>query len=556
MGQRLDTSSSRPGTGKRPIPLEAHNLRHKKRADHRPLREKPLTVTERGGEKKEEKKKEKEIQGPMSVTAGTKRPRELVRPDVAAAVGLCAQQADLSDRQRQRLADIVVRLGVATSVDDPCMALAHGLGDEWTDAVAWADQFAADEMRRARGPAPVGENGHGGTGDGQALPSPPTSAEWGSLPLEMRAEIARLLVEADPRAAVNLYMTSPDAASAFAGQNHIALGVDGKGALIERRVPLIDYARAAAAFGVADPLDLFLASATCSLKALANWYMVAPHYTGAFAPPGHAATRDPTAVDYADLVSGGLSVGVIDAAPIDRLAEAVRGLGVDRPVTLRDVRAAFTGPVPGSVAEVARQWYDYVRRPSLLCAMHPAPIDDTIVSARFKALGIAAPCVGNTLFDDTVDYGIALPLPAHADDLHMIFAMRLVGPVPPDNAIEWLRPMLDDPDDEIPELEDWIAGRPLDVDADGQNIEDRIQNDNVDGRDALHALLDDMQTAIEPYICRAYFLPSNVVPPFAWLLTGSRALLARRDGRVWLFFQPRSEAIEQALALAATRGAP
>lgn len=487
--------------------------------------------------------------------AGTKRIREAVRPEVAAAVGLCAQQADLSDGQRQRLADIAARLGVAPSSGDPCTALAHRLGSEWTDAVAWADLFAAEEARRARGIAAADNNGRGG--GGQALPPPSlTGADWDSLPLEMRAEVAHILVNADPRAAVDLYMSGPEAARAFAGQTHTALGVDGKGVLTERRVPLIDYARAAAVFGVTNPLDLFLAGATCSLKALTNWYTVARHYVGAFAPPGHAATRDPTAVDYAALVSDGLSIDALDATPINRLAKAVRGLVVDRPATLRDVRAAFVGPVSGGVAEVARQWYDYVRRPSPLCDNPPAAVRDTIVSARFKALGVAAPCVESDLFDRAVDRGIALPVSGHADDLHMAFTMRLVGPVPPANAIEWLRPMLDDPG-EMSELKDWIAGRPLMVDADGQDIEDRIKDkDAVDGEEALHALLDDVQAAIEPYICGAYFAPSYVVPPFAWLLTASRALLGQRDGRAWLFFQPRSQAIEQALALAAAQSAP
>ncbi|AGO81919.1 hypothetical protein pdul_cds_43 [Pandoravirus dulcis] len=492
--------------------------------------------------------------------AGTKRTREAVRPEVAAAMGLCAQQADLSDGQRQRLAAIAVRLGVPPSPGNPCAALAHRLGSEWTDAAAWVDLFAAEEARRTRGPAAVDDDGRGAGNDGggnQTLPSPHlTSADWGSLPLEMRAEIARVLADVDPRAAVDLYMSGPEAARAFAGQTHAALGVDGKGVLIERRVPLIDYARAAAVFGVTDPLDLFLAGATCSLQALANWYTVAPHYAGAFAPPGHAATRDPTATDYADLVSEGLSIDALDATLIDRLAEAARSLAVDRPATLRDVRAAFAGPVPGSVAEVARQWYDYVQRPSTLRDARPVPTRDTIVSARFKALGVAVPRAGVDLFDRAVEHGIALPVPGDADDWDLVSAMRLVGPVPPDNALAWLRPTLDSPD-EIPELEDWIAGRPLMVDADGQDIVDRLKDkDAVDGEEALHALLDDVQAAIEPYVCQAYFAPSHVVPPFAWLLTASRALLAQHDGRVWLFFQPRSQAIEQALALAAAQSAP
>ncbi|BCU03215.1 hypothetical protein [Pandoravirus japonicus] len=490
--------------------------------------------------------------------AGTKRTREAVRPEVAAAMGLCAQQADLSDGQRQRLAAIAVRLGVPPSPGNPCAALAHRLGSEWTDAAAWVDLFAAEEARRTRGPVPADNNGRGG-GNGGGSQTPPlphlASADWGSLPLEMRAEIAHVLVDVDPRAAVDLYMSGPEAARAFAGQTHAALGVDGKGALIERRVPLIDYARAAAVFGVTDPLDLFLAGATCSLKALANWYTVAPRFAGAFAPPGDTATRDPTAVDYADLVGDGLSIDALDATPIDRLAEAMRGLVADRPATLRDMRAALMGPVPGGVAEVARQWYDYVQRPSTPRARRAAPARDAVVSARFKALGVAPPRVESDLFDRAVEHGIALPVPGDADDWDLVSAVRLVGPVPPDNALAWLRPTLDSAD-EIPELEDWIAGRPLMVDADGQDIEDRIKDkDAVDGEEALHALLDDMQAAIEPYICGAYFAPSYVVPPFAWLLTANRAILAQHDGRVWLFFQPRSQAIEQALALAAEQSA-
>ncbi|AGO82700.1 hypothetical protein pdul_cds_579 [Pandoravirus dulcis] len=474
---------------------------------------------------------------------GTKRPREPTRPDVATAVGLCAQWPALSVGQWHRLNEIATRLGAAGSPEGPCGGLARVLGDEWTDALARADLFAAEETRRTRS-VPIAARG---VGAAFPVPTPPpVPTGWADLPLEMQVRIIHMLADRDPRAVLDFYASGPGAARALANESHVVFSVDDQGALVERRVPLLDYARAATAFGVDNALDLFLASAKCWLKALANWYTVAERHEGAFAPPGREATRDPQAVDYADAVDAGLPDDVPEGAPTTGSAG----------ITLRDLRAILVGPVPGSPAEVARQWYDYVRRPSVPRDAPAPPQSTTVVGARFWAMGVGPSRVARTVLDHALDYGIVLPASGDVDDDQLIGAMRLIGSVPRENAYAWLRHLIGVDDDD---LADWIAGRPTALDDEDMDVEDRL-HDYLDGdEDAFDALIDDLDMAVRPYMgagaCQAYLWLPDIVPPFVRLFSASHAAVTRRGGRMWLFWQPRSTAIEQALALAAARDA-
>lgn len=470
---------------------------------------------------------------------GTKRPREPTRPDVATAVGLCTQWPAVSVGQWHRLNEIAARMGAANSPDGPCAGLARVLGDEWTDALARADLFAAEETRRARS-APITARG---VDVGRSVSTPPSvPIGWADLPLEMQVRIVHILADRDPRAVLDFYASGPDAAQALANETHAVFGVDDQGALVERRVPLLNYARAATAFGVDNALDLFLESATCWLKALANWYTVAERHESAFAAPGREAARDPQAVDYAAAVDAGVVDDAVEDE--DEYVVAVERAPTTAPagITLRDLRAIFVGPVPGSPAEVARQWYEYVQRPSVPSDVRPPPQSTTVVGARFENLGVGASRVTRTVLDHALDYGIVLPASGDVDDdQQLIGAMRLIGSVPRENAYGWLRHL--------------IA-----VDDEDMDVEDRL-HDYLDGdEDAFDALMSNLDMSVRPYMgagaCQAYIWLPNIVPPFVRLFSASHAAITRRGGRMWLFWQPRSTAIEQALALAAARDAP
>nr|UMO78643.1 hypothetical protein [Pandoravirus belohorizontensis] len=474
---------------------------------------------------------------------GTKRPREPTRPDVATAVGLCTQGPALSVGQWHRLNEIAARLGAAGSSEGPCGDLARVLGDEWTDALARADIFAADETRRTRS-VPMAAHGVDVGRPVSMPPSVPTG--WADLPLEMQALVVHALADRDPRAVLDFYASGSGAAQALGNETHVVFGVDNEGALVERCVPLLDYARAATAFGVDNALDLFLASATCWLKAMANWYAVAERYESAFAPLGQEATRDPRAVDYAGIVDAGLPDDVAEGTPTTTSAG----------ITLRDLRAILVGPVPGSPAGVARQWYDYVRQPSVPRDVPAPPQSTTVVGARFGLLGVGPSRVARTVLAHALDYGIVLPASGDVDDDRLIGGMRLIGSVPRGNAYEWLHHLIAVDDDD---LADWIAGRPTALDDEDMDVEDRL-HDYLDGdEDAFDALIDNLAMSVRPYMgagaCQAYLWLPNIVPPFVRLFSASHAAVTRRGGRMWLFWQPRSTAIEQALALAAARDA-
>nr|UDO47252.1 hypothetical protein [Pandoravirus massiliensis] len=487
-------------------------------------------------------------QYPMRSATGAKRRMEQVRPEVAAAVGLCASgngnTAVLSERQRQRLDDIAMRLGVTPSPRGTCADLAAALGQEWDLGSESADLFAAQEARAA-GPLPAGP---------QTLPS--LTTEWGDLPLEMQAAIVSQLVERDPRAAVALYATGAVGAEPFARQTHVALAVDDKGALNKVDVPLIEYARLAAAFGETDPLDLFLASATCSLKALAGWYASSDIRPDAKpAPDVQSIVRAPTDTSdaYGSALSEGIANEALDEMPLQQLTWAMDRL-VASP-TMRDARSTLTGPLPGDAASVARQWYGFVTAPSAPAARSYVPTDG--IGVRSQVLRVRPSVVPQTLAATARQRGIPLgvfPEPFNADAFR---EMRLVGTVPPEQVRSWFSPYLADQPRVLKALDAWVAGPRSMRGVASAGLVDTLRNLTRQSPWPLVNAVDTIGEIIPEHVptsggCAAY-LPSALVPGFAWLFTPSRGWLVRYKGQFWLFFQPRSAAIEEALAMAAAR---
>ncbi|AVK75645.1 hypothetical protein pneo_cds_38 [Pandoravirus neocaledonia] len=481
---------------------------------------------------------------------GAKRRIEPVRPDVAAAVGLCAHSnrddnSVLSQRQRQRLDDIAVRLGVAPSPQGTCAALAAALGDEWTNASESADIFAAEEAR-AMGPLSVAPS--------RALLS---GIAWSDLPPEMQVPIVRDLVERDPRAAAALYATGLAGARPFIGETHMAFIVDDQGALNQVNVPLIEYARLAAAFGETDPLDLFLASATCSLKALASWYASSDIRPNAEpAPNAQSIMRAPTGVSdaYVSALGEGLSNEAVDDIPLQQLTWAIERLPAD-PTIFDVARSILTGPLPGDAANVARQWYEFVTTPSTPVGRSYVPTDK--IGVRSEVLRVRPSVVPQTLAVTAHERGIPLgvfPEPFNADAFR---GMRLVGTVPSEQVRAWFLPYVTDQPRESKALDAWIAGPRFMRGAASTGLVDTLRNRTRQDPLPLVDAVDTIGEAIQDHVpttggCAAY-LPSALVPDFAWLFTPSRGWLVRYKGRFWLFFQPRSTAIEQALAMAADR---
>nr|UMO79263.1 hypothetical protein [Pandoravirus aubagnensis] len=481
---------------------------------------------------------------------GAKRRIESVRPDVAAAVGLCAHNDDdggtnaLSQRQRQRLDDIAVRLGVAPSPQGTCAALAAALGDEWTNASQSADIFAAEEAR-AMGPLSVGPT--------QALLS---GIAWSDLPPEMQVPIVRDLVERDPRSAVALYATGLAGAQPFIGETHVALAVDDTGALNQVDVPLIEYARLAAAFGETDPLDLFLASATCSLKALASWYASSDIRPDAKpAPDAQSIMRAPTATTsaYMSALGEGITNEALDDIPLQQLTWAVDRLLASH--TMREARSILTGPLPGDAASIARQWYGFVTVPSTPAGRSYVPTDR--IGVRSDVLRVRPSVVPQTLAVTARGRGIPLgmfPEPFNADAFR---EMRLVGAVPPDQVRAWFSPYLTDQPRELKALDAWLGGPRAMRGAASTGLVDTLRDRTAQDPWPLTNVVDTIAEIVQDHVptsggCAAY-LPSALVPGFAWLFTPSRGWLVRYKGQFWLFFQPRSTAIEQALAMAANR---
>ncbi|AGO81920.1 hypothetical protein pdul_cds_44 [Pandoravirus dulcis] len=248
-------------------------------------------------------------QGATTMGRG-KRPAPSVRPQIAAAVGLCGQ-SERTAAQDERLAALAAGLGAPTGLrgDAVCAALRDALGDEWATAAASTDLFVEEEARAQRTRdllaearrerlrrgfyAPVMQQAAVSAADGARLararfpqqaattqtvqaPAPDdteaaqTLSIWSMVPPELQPQIVDALVHSNPRTALLFYESSPDTVGVFRHNYTGAYTVDDHGALASQGLPLIEYARLGAAFGTGDPLGIFLRAALCVLHGVAD----------------------------------------------------------------------------------------------------------------------------------------------------------------------------------------------------------------------------------------------------------------------------------------------
>ncbi|AVK76725.1 hypothetical protein pmac_cds_37 [Pandoravirus macleodensis] len=489
---------------------------------------------------------------PAGAAAGAKRRMEQARPDVAAAVGLCVEGDDaLSERQRQRLNDIAARLGVTPSPSGTCKALAAALGDEWNAASESADVFAAEEARIAAGRNP---------------PRTPLALDsrlgWADLPPEMRAEVARVLTDVDPRAAVALYASDPENARAFdAAAAHPIWVLDEYGQMVEGRIPLADYARAAAAFGVTNPIDLFLAGATCTLQAFVNWY-IANAPAGTFPRARNVAERLEAAnapafeggVDFVTVLSRGIDSDQLEQMDVSVLGDAVRGTTAQRQqLSLGRLRTLVGGPLGENLSEVARQWYQFIAAPPALAINAMTPL---AVRAGVLLGGRAPSPFGISRVAPMQDVALLLgdwseaDLPGDFVRLRRVFDVQY-NTVGPDRIARWLG--IEEDDDLRAVLTDWIWSIQWDARANAlKTLRDAISDD----WDVQEAIVDDIKEAIAPYrravgACAAVTSRyPQLIPSFSRLFSGSRIVLEPGyGGIVTVFLDLDSDALDQLLGV-------
>ncbi|BCU03219.1 hypothetical protein [Pandoravirus japonicus] len=314
-------------------------------------------------------------------------------------------------------------LGVPKAGTDDAMCTAPG--DERTETAQRYDFLTAEEARAAPRP--------------RTMPAP---ADWTRLPPEMREQVARALADADPRAALALYASGRQGAEAFAGQTRAVPVLNQKGELVERRLPLVDYARLSVALGAAGPLQLFLAAATRTLKAYANWRIAGPD-AKAF-PMVAATTSDDGRVtgddadgqkpagptDYAAMLDAGVTPHQLDQMSVGALAAAARSAAHQPSLTLGRLRALLDGPMGPDPIAIARQWYHFVTAPSSDLLQTTTPLTarcDVVLGGR----ALSRPRNANLV--DIIPLGLLLGVwatpPERADVERLRYALAIPGDV-------------------------------------------------------------------------------------------------------------------------------
>jgi hypothetical protein len=517
-------------------------------------------------------------------------------------VALCADESSLTPAQIRRLDEIARDLGVyAEPGTSPCTALADALADEWLQAVESLDLLTAREARRAGAaavvpgtslffgdaPLPVPAASWDRAAPPRAEPNPflfgpsdqndahalgivnvpldwpfgdvdggddpqrdvPVPLGWSDLPAEMRQLVTRAVFDADPRAALRLYATGSEGVQAFAGQTHPVLTVDADGALVESTMPLIDYARLTTALGVRDPLDLFLAAASCTIKAYVNWMIANDARDKTLRsdfPREHntidrlAGDRD--AFDYAGALDGGV--------PLERLyAMRLFSMTLHRSyitpsgtsMTLGDFISAVSGPLVDDPSEAARQWYRFV--------IDRAGAHDLTPLARRSGLLFGSRALdGMSVLDsrDLVHTGVPLGV-FDRNPLGFVERAKRAARVPRGLVESWLGEAASR------EMSVWLfpglnsALRSAAI----SSVRNAVAND----RAPVTALLDWVQESIEPYtsagVCTAlYGQGIEAIAPFARLFAPSRAWIEPQDDdHMWVYLDLSSSAIEDALAM-------
>ncbi|AGO83456.1 hypothetical protein psal_cds_57 [Pandoravirus salinus] len=430
---------------------------------------------------------------------GTKRRAPSVRPEVAAAVGLCGQPSgSLSVAQSERLGDVAALLGVPPATNDPCAALPFLLGDEWTDALAVSDTLVEEEAQRERGRVALYEmrrararRGFYGTPAQRITPT----TLWRDLTPELRIEVVERLADADARTILALYETNAEARAIVDRLKRDALAVDPRGTLVYDRVPLIDYARLAVALGKNDPTRLFLASALCSLRSLAdlqvdnlNAMEQVLGYPRTFAnldaviemPPPSMTRTSTDRLIYSASIAAGLPFDQLTEAPAEYWETLARGMGPDA-----DLQAALSGPLADDLPGVVEQWRDWtVGAQDLLLTNDNIP--RTPIGARYRQI------LGWSGFSEAVlayllETGYA-PLRLRPDgpapDRYTYMRMRWLGMVGRDDVAAAFGRALSDPT-----LAEWMQWGESAVEATAA-LQEAIDNDNNGDRDSTHDLLE------------------------------------------------------------------
>lgn len=265
--------------------------------------------------------------------------------------------------------------------------------------------------------------------------------------------------------------------------------------------------------------------------------------------------RAPTGASetYVSALGEGITDEALDDMPLQQLTWAVDRLLASP--TMREARSILTGPLPGDAASIARQWYEFVTTPSTPADRSYAPAN--VIGVRSDVLRVRPSVVPQTLAVTARGRGIPLgvfPEPFNADAFR---EMRLVGTVPADQVRSWFSPYLADQPRESNALDAWLAGPRAMRGAASARLIDTLRTRTArDPRPLINAV-DTIGDIVQDHVpttggCAAY-LPSALVPGFAWLFTPSRGWLVRYKGKFWLFLEPRSAAIEEALAMAAAR---
>ncbi|AGO82672.1 hypothetical protein pdul_cds_559 [Pandoravirus dulcis] len=472
-----------------------------------------------------------------------KRRARTTSPDVSAAVGICAQEAAVTDHQRRRLLEIAERLGVtvppAATTDSAALrqTLAQALGDEWTEASQYADMFAAEEARRR---------------------PPAAGTEWADLPTEIRAEVVHAIVESDPRAALALYSSGHGGAEAFdARPNRPIWVLDENGQMVEDRLPLADYARVATAFCVANRDDLFLAAATCTMRAFANWYIAhAPGGTypnardlaGRLRAAADAPSDGPVVADFASALSDGIDANQLEQMDVGALGAAVRGTTAQRrPLSLGRLRALVAGPLGQSPSEVAHQWYQFIVTPPALAVDAMTPL---AVRAGVMLGGCIPARLGISRVVRLPNVGLALGDWAEATAPGDLLRLRHTFNASPADAARWLGiadAMHNDEENDGGRLEsafaNWVG--PSDLRADTCDALSAFVGDGWAAQEAVMRAIDE---AIVPYrtggACAAVASRyPQVILPFSRLFSGSRIMLEPTHGRVHVLLDLNSGAL-------------
>jgi hypothetical protein len=112
--------------------------------------------------------------------------------------------------------------------------------------------------------------------------------------------MAHRLAESDPQRLVDLYDADPEAMAFLTKATTHEWVTARRGKLVKARIPLIEYARLAAALDQTDPVLLFLAGATCTVSRYVEWRAAEERERHRILTWQKASTDTPPQVDDTD----------------------------------------------------------------------------------------------------------------------------------------------------------------------------------------------------------------------------------------------------------------